>query len=125
MRDADAPRNWHDLQAYLQRMDVSGTIVVGPQARQLADALLRTSIPAVLAPARSISGLITAALLPARIRHEYGLPWNEARQRRFERLAATTRAMRRLTPSTLALFADARRSERMRQAGGTRPHLGT
>jgi uncharacterized protein (DUF2236 family) len=108
MRDADAPRSWHDLQVYLRQMENSGAIVVGPQARQLADAILRTSIPAVLAPARAISSLITAALLPPRIRQEYGLPWSEARQRRFERLASATRKLRRVTPAALALFADAR-----------------
>jgi uncharacterized protein (DUF2236 family) len=112
MRDADAPRSWHDLQAYLQQQESSGTIVVGPQARQLADAILRTSIPAVLAPARAISGLITAALLPPRIRQEYGLPWSEDRQRRFERVASLTRRLRAVTPAALALFADARARRR-------------
>ncbi len=108
MRDADAPRTWHDLQVYLRQMESSGAIVVGPQAHQLADAILRTSIPSVLAPARVVPNLITAALLPARIRQEYGLDWSEVRQRRFERLASATRTLRRLTPAALALFADAR-----------------
>jgi uncharacterized protein (DUF2236 family) len=112
MRDAEAPRTWHDLQAYLKQMETSGVIVVGPQARQLADAILRTSIPAILAPARAIPGLITAALLPSRIRQAYGLPWNEARQRRFERLASATRQLRRVTPAALALFTDARETKR-------------
>lgn len=114
MREAEAPRTWHELETYLQRMENSGTIVVGPQARQLADAILRTSIPAVLAPARAIPGLITAALLPPRIRQEYGLPWSEDRQRRFDRLASLTRRMRRVTPRALALFADARDVESRR-----------
>jgi uncharacterized protein (DUF2236 family) len=108
MHEDQAPLSWRDLQAYLARMEQSGTIVVGPDARQLADALLRTSIPAALAPMRWVSGLMTAGMLPPWIRREYGLTWSDARQRRFERLAATTRALRRMTPSALALFADAR-----------------
>jgi len=87
-------------------------IVVGSQARQLADSLLRTSIPTVAAPMRWVSGLITAAMLPSRIRQEYGLPWDESRRRRFERLAAATRALRRVTPGVLTLFADARKQQR-------------
>ena len=109
MRESDAPVSWAALQACLQRGYESGEVVVGPQASELADALLRTSIPGVLAPARWISGLITAAMLPARIRAEYGLPWDDTRQRHFERLAATIRTARRVTPRALALFADARK----------------
>jgi uncharacterized protein (DUF2236 family) len=112
MRDADAPRSWLALQSSLQRGYESGEIVVGPQARELADALLRTSIPGVLAPARWLSGLITGAMLPARIRAEYGLAWNDTRQRRFEQVAAAIRTARRVSPSALALFADARRQPR-------------
>jgi uncharacterized protein (DUF2236 family) len=89
-------------------MDHSGEIVISPQARQLSTALLRTSIPSVLAPARGLSELITAAMLPPRLRQEYGLRWTDRRQHRFDQLAATTRRIRRMTPAALALFADAR-----------------
>lgn len=106
--DREVPRSWQELQAYLQRMEDSRAIVVGAQARQLADALLRTSIPSVVAPMRWVTGLITTAMLPPRIRQEYGLSWNEKRQRQFERVAALTRGTRRVTPRALALFADAR-----------------
>jgi len=112
MREADAPGTWDALQSRLRRGYESGEVVVGPQATALADALLRTSIPGVLAPARWVSGLITSGMLPARIRAEYGLPWDDNRQRHFERLASTIRTARRLTPRVLALFADARRQAR-------------
>jgi uncharacterized protein (DUF2236 family) len=108
MRDADAPRTWHDLQERLRRTYDSGVIAVGPQARQLADAILRTSLPGPLAPARWISGLLTVGLLPARVRDGYGLAWDATRQRRLDRLTATVRTLRRITPAPLALWADAR-----------------
>ena len=108
--DHDVPRSWQELQAYLQRMEDSGAIVVGAQARELADSLLRTSIPTVAAPMRWVSGLITAAMLPSRIRQEYALPWDEGRQRQFERVASLTRAVRQVTPRVLAVFADARKT---------------
>ena len=109
MREDDAPRTWADLQACLRRISDTGVIRVGPQARELADALLRTSLPGPLAPARWISGLVTIGMLPPRIRNEYGLPWDAARQRRFERFTAIVRTARRITPAPLALWADARR----------------
>lgn len=108
MREAEAPHTWHELEAYLHREYSSGRIAVGPQARELSDALLRTSIPAVLFPARWLSGLVTAGLLPADIRRAYGLSWPETRARRFRRLASAIRALRRLMPRAVARWRDAR-----------------
>jgi uncharacterized protein (DUF2236 family) len=59
---------------------------------------------------RWVSGLITAAMLPPRIRQEYRLPWDEGRQRQCERVASLTRAVRQVTPRVLAVFADARKT---------------
>lgn len=109
MRDAEAPRTWDDLQERLRRTYDSGVIAVGPQARELADAILRTSMPGPLAPARWISGLLTVGLLPPRVRENYGLTWDDTRQRRFDRLTTTVRTLRRITPAPLAVWADARR----------------
>lgn len=108
MRDVDAPRTWDDLQARLRRTYDSGEITVGPQARELADAILRTSMPGPLAPARWVSGLLTVGLLPPHVREGYALSWDATRQRRFDRLTATVRTLRRLTPAPLALWAEAR-----------------
>ena len=108
MRDTEAPRTWDELQERLRRTYESGVIAVGPQARELADAILRTSMPGPLAPARWISGLLTAGLLPPRVRENYGLSWEETRQRRFDRLTTTVRTLRRITPAPLAVWADAR-----------------
>ncbi len=104
MRDAEAPRTWDDLQERLRRTYDSGVIAVGPQARELADAILRTSMPGPLAPARWISGLLTVGLLPPRVREDYGLTWDDTRQRRFDRLTTTVRTLRRITPASLAVW---------------------
>jgi uncharacterized protein (DUF2236 family) len=108
MREADAPVTWNELQNCLRRTYESGVIVVGPQARELADALLRTSLPGPLAPARWVSGLLTVGLLPSDVRNGYALEWNAARQRRFDRLSAAIRILRQVTPAPLAIWADAR-----------------
>jgi uncharacterized protein (DUF2236 family) len=110
MREADAPFTWAALQRYLLHEYSSGTIVVGPQARELSEALLCTSIPAALFPARWVSNLITSGLLPPTVRSAYGLRWSDARARRFQRLTSTLRAMRRLMPASVALWRDARPS---------------
>ena len=109
LRDADAPRTWDELQQCLRRTYASGVIVVGPQARELADALLRTSMPGPLAPARLVSGALTVGILPPSVREGYGLHWSAARQRRFEQLTATIRMLRAIAPAALAVWADARR----------------
>lgn len=108
MRDADAPRTWADLQDHLRRTYDDGVIAVGPQARELADAILRASLSGPLAPMRWISGLLTVGLLPPRLRDGYGLSWDATQQRRFNRLTSTVRTLRRITPEPLALWADAR-----------------
>ena len=109
VRETDAPRTWDELQECLRRIYASGVIVVGSQARELADALLRTSMPGPLAPARWVSGVLTVGLLPPPVREGYRLPWSAARQRRFEQLTATIRTLRTIAPATLAVWADARR----------------
>lgn len=113
MREGDAPKSWRELQDCLQRIHDSGVIVVGPQARELADALLHTSMTGALMPMRWISGLLTAGMLPDTLRQAYDLPWNPTRQRHFDRLTATLRVIRRLTPTPLAVWADARRVDRV------------
>ena len=110
MRDADAPRTWAELQACLSRTYSYGAIAVGSQAHVLADALLRTSLPGPLAPARWISGLLTVGLLPQPVREGYGLRWDATRQRRFDRLTRTIRVLRSVTPAPVAVWADARRA---------------
>lgn len=112
MRDSDAPRTWDALQERLRRTYDSGAIAVGPQARELADAILRASLPGPLAPARWVSELLTVGLLPARVRDGYGFSWDATRQRQLARLTATVRALRRITPAPLAVWADARRHRR-------------
>jgi uncharacterized protein (DUF2236 family) len=108
MRPTDAPHTFDELEEGLRRIYASGVIVVGPQARELADALLRTSMPGPLAPARWVSGLLTAGMLPAPLRDAYGLPWSSVREQRFRRLTAAIRSLRRVTPAPIAIWSDAR-----------------
>jgi uncharacterized protein (DUF2236 family) len=75
--DLDAFRAyWDDRIAQLE---------VTADARRIAiDLLHPTSLPWWLLPGMPLVRLLTAGLLPPRIRREYGLPWSRLRARRFE-----------------------------------------
>lgn len=68
--------------------DTLAVLRVDEVTRGVSDALLHPSrkTPAWLRLAMPTARLITAGLLPARLRSEFGLPWGPARELRFERL---------------------------------------
>lgn len=84
-------RRWFD------RVVASDTLTVGPAARDIARAVL--AAPGV---DRGPVSLITAALLPARLRREFGLAWDTDRERRYRELAAGVRALRPVQPGLRA-----------------------
>jgi uncharacterized protein (DUF2236 family) len=84
--DAASFQRWFDE-------SVDGTLAVGAQAREIAGSVL--AAPGV---ARGPVPLITAALLPERVRRDFGLAWDGERERRYRELAAGVRALRERTP---------------------------
>lgn len=63
------------------------TVEVGDQAREVAGKLLHPdAVPLWLRSAMPLNRFLTAAWLPERIRRAYGIPWDERRQRQYERL---------------------------------------
>jgi len=92
------PREAVALREYLDSMYASDRIVVGADARALADALFSPPLgPAV--PIFRITRLVTLGLMPAPIRDGYGFEWDARRERSFERLMAVIRRFRRLLPA--------------------------
>jgi uncharacterized protein (DUF2236 family) len=86
------PANRAEFREYWQ--DMLATITVGEHARQVCrDLLFPRRLPAVLRPAMPLNRLVTAGLLPARIRDGYGLPWGAGRRRRFEMVMSATAAV--------------------------------
>jgi len=85
--DSESFRGWFD------GMIAGDELTVGAAAREIARAVLGT--PGV---ARGPVGLMTAALLPPRLRSEFGLSWNDDRQRRYRELVAGVRSLRREPP---------------------------
>jgi uncharacterized protein (DUF2236 family) len=77
--------------------------VVTEPARQVADVILRAPLPLplrILAPAHRLS---TSALLPERLRDEYGLAWSRGRA------TALRAAARSITVAAVPLFLAAER----------------
>jgi len=110
---AAVPPSLAGFRAYMDRQ-VRGpeTCVTGP-AREVANVILDAPLPAplrALAPAHRLS---TAALLPARIREEYGLHWSRAHALPLALAARSLRvlavpllcAARRVSPSELSYAA--------------------
>lgn len=115
------PRSWNELCAVIELRIASGTIVVSEQARALAAALVtpvagwlgRRTVSPILA-------LLAAGQLPSVVRAQYGFPWNSLRKRRFKRLIALLRMLRRLMPRRIAWWTAARgrRIARLARAHG-------
>jgi uncharacterized protein (DUF2236 family) len=107
-RAADVPRTWADARAEIARQYASGAIAIGPQARELAGAVLAPRIGRVVPPAAWLNRLVTIGLLPPHVRDQYGFVWPARRQRAFERSVSAVRAVRRAAPGRLALWPEAR-----------------
>lgn len=92
---ARVPDTWAGFRRYFDGLVASDALHVGAQAREIADAVLRP--PAGL-PVGSVR-LITAALLPPRLREAFGLAWDAGRAQRFDALVASVRRLRATGPA--------------------------
>jgi uncharacterized protein (DUF2236 family) len=108
-REAEVPRTWRDLRAYLDRMYSSNAIVVGRQGRALAQAVLSPSGGWLVAPATWINRMTTIGLLPATVREQYEMTWTPRHDRTLARLVSLLRLTRRVLPDVVALWPDARK----------------
>ena len=107
-RPGDVPVTWAHASEQLSRMYGSGVLTVGSQARELASAVLSPRLTRLVPPLASWNRLVAVGLLPASIREQYQLPWNDASQRRFERTVARVRRVRQRLPDFVALWPEAR-----------------
>jgi uncharacterized protein (DUF2236 family) len=105
----DVPRSWEALRQLIQRVYGSGRIVVGPEARGLASALLMP-LPGSIGRrlGTPILELLAAGQLPSNLRVQYGLSWNVARERRFTQISGAIRRLRHMMPTQLAWWKAAR-----------------
>lgn len=98
----DVPRTWSAIQCALARGYASDAIVVGREARLLAEAVLHPKGLRAAGPAVHVVRTITLGTLPPAIRAQYGWPWSDRDEQRLERIVRATRAIRRWTPAVVA-----------------------
>lgn len=108
-RPDQVPLTWADVRAQIDRMSASGALVVSPQARALARALIEPSFAALVRPLARVNRLVTFGLLPPAIREQYGVAWTGDDEAALERWLDRIRRLRRLAPTAVAWWADARR----------------
>jgi uncharacterized protein (DUF2236 family) len=85
------PADHAEFCAYFDGMLASDALAVTGTAREIASAVLD---PPLRLPATGVARLVTAGLLPARLREPFGLAWDAARERRLTELCASARALR-------------------------------
>ena len=107
-REDAVPMTWEATRASIDGMHNSGTLVVTPQAREVAHALMAPRGAALVAPVAWANHLFTIGSLPASIREQYGWHWRPSDDRALRAMIAGLRASRRLTPRMLALWRQAR-----------------
>ena len=106
---AYVPRSWAAVQAYLESRYISGEISVGREARMLAAALVSASGgPLARRLASPSMSVLATGLLPPQARMQYGLAWNRRHERRFLRMIALLRLMRRVLPYSITRWRRAR-----------------
>jgi uncharacterized protein (DUF2236 family) len=98
--DALLPAGWEGFSRYWEGMLASDAIRVSPTARELADFLLRPP-SMLLSPAWQWLRVVTARLLPSRLRDEFGLPFGVLERATAETSLAALRATWWLLPGGL------------------------
>lgn len=74
------PRTYIDFVAYVERMLASGDLVVTDTARRLGrEIVLQPPVPRAARPLLELANQVTAGLLPADLRRQYGLSWDPLR----------------------------------------------
>jgi uncharacterized protein (DUF2236 family) len=109
-QDADVPRTWSALTAYMRGEYASGRIAVGDEAKALADAVLGPPMGRLAWPALWVNRTLTIGLLPPDIRRQYGYRWTAGDARRLEHVIGALRLSRSVLPRAIALWPEARRA---------------
>jgi uncharacterized protein (DUF2236 family) len=72
------PATYEDFREYVGAVEESGVLVVGEQARGLAQNVLTPPLPTVFRLTGPAARAITASLLPQRLRENFGLRWGRS-----------------------------------------------
>ena len=111
IQEKTLPPSLPAFDSYMIYTVASETIAVGPGARRLAREILYPR-PWILKPAGPVFRLVTAGLLPEKLRDAYGLKWHPQREKRLALAAGAIRLFLPWVPSPLRIVPNARKSER-------------
>jgi uncharacterized protein (DUF2236 family) len=98
------PESLDDFRAYIERMVESGPVRVTAQAHALGKLVLRPRLRLLPGPAMIPFEVITAGLLPATLREQYGLAWGAAQRRAYRLAVAAVPKVVALTPPLLRVW---------------------
>ena len=108
-----SPPDWSGLEAWFGWMlGPDGPVTVTPTARALAPDILRPPLPFVPGRLVDLAVLPGLALLPPRLRDEYGIAWSETRERIADGLGLAVRAWVTVVPRGWRAMPQARSAER-------------
>ena len=114
-----SPRDWSALMAYWRRMlSDRGPIHPTATAKRLAPAIIRpplARVPGLAVDALALPGL---ALLPPRLRREYGIAWDSAKELAALSAGKLIRAWAKTVPAPLRSMPQARDAYRRVKAAG-------
>jgi uncharacterized protein (DUF2236 family) len=92
------PATYADFEAYVRRAE-DEVLVVGDEARAVARGIFDATVVGPRWLSRPAMEMAAAALLPARLRDDYGLPWGRGRRTTYAAIRHTVRPALRLLPS--------------------------
>ena len=110
IHEMNIPSSIEAFDSYMSEALTDGRVVAGPTARNLAADVLYPA-PWILRPAGPVFRLVTAGLLPERLREGYGLEWNERKQKKLLWLAKGIRALVPVTPAFVRIVPNARKAK--------------
>lgn len=97
-----SPANWPALEAYWNTMLADdGPVHATPTARRLARLIVRPPFPFVPAPLVDLAALPGLALVPPRLRTEFGISWNPPKLTLARVLSTGVRAWTHIVPRGL------------------------
>jgi uncharacterized protein (DUF2236 family) len=98
------PSSLGDFKRYLEDMMSAGPVRVGARALELSRQVLRPRLRLLPGPVFVPFGVVTAGLLPATLREQYGLAWGLRSQRAFRLAVASVPRLVALTPPVLRVW---------------------
>lgn len=106
------PKRYADFQVYFRCMLQGPQLIVGGDARSLAPDILAPPLPAALHSAGSLMRLLTAGLLPERLRSDFRLSWGARDRAAFLTLSRALRGGVAIAPPAIRYWTHYRVAQR-------------